>query len=220
LSFGVFTSMQISAEFFAFAVSTIFMGWFGERALAGQQIVLQISSLLLVIPYVLSQSSGVLISQAVGRGRVRDVQSIGQMALFLGGIIGVILGVFYLLFPKVIIAFYLDIHDIAMQPTVKLATILLAIAAVSQLFDILRAIASGALRGLFDTKVPMFVSVFISCLTSLPVGYILAYSFHLGAVGIRLGFVVSFFVGAVILVHRFQCLSHEGLLEARILKKK
>lgn len=219
LSFGIFTSMQITAEVFAYSVSTIFMGWFGERALAGQQIVLQISNMLLMFPYAFSQASGVLISQAAGSGRERDIRSIGHMALFLGGVLGVASGLCYLLFPKVIISFYIDIHDIAMQPTVKLTIVLLAVAAISQFFDILRTIASGSLRGLFDTKVPMFVSVFISCLTSLPIGYILAYSFHLGAIGVRLGFVVSFFVGAVVLIYRFQRLSHEELLEARLLKQ-
>lgn len=212
LSFGCFTSVQIGAEFLAFGFSTIMIGWFGVQALAAQQIVLQVSILILVIPFAMSQASGVLISQALGATKFREIRTIGHAALALGAVIGVIFALFYCLFPRFIISFYLDPSLPANAVTVHLAVILLAIAAVSQFFDILRTIATGALRGLYDTKIPMFVSVFISCLTSLPLGYVLGSYFHLGAAGVRLGFVVSFFLGAVILMRRLHRLSHHEAL--------
>lgn len=212
LSFGWFTSVQISAEFLAFGFSTVMIGWFGAQALAAQQIVMQISMLILVIPIAMSQSSGVLISHAFGAKKFGEIRSIGHVILAMGALVGIVFALFYCLFPKFIISFYLDPSLPSNAATVHLAVVLLTIAAVSQFFDILRTIATGALRGLYDAKVPMFVSVFISCLTSLPIGYVLGTYFHLGAVGVRLGFVASFLLGAIILVRRLHRLSCPKLL--------
>lgn len=217
LSFGWFTCAQISAEFLAFAASTIFIGWFGTHSLAAQQIVVQISTLLIVIPFAVSQSGGVMISQAVGAKKIYEIRYIGHAALTLGAIIGTMFAVIYCFFPKLIISFYLNPNLSINASTVHIATVLLLVAAFSQFFDILRTIASGALRGLYDTKVPMFVSVFVSCLTSLPIGYVLGNYFHLGAAGIRLGFVISFCMGAGILIRRFHRLSCPVLLAQKLL---
>lgn len=207
LSFGFFTASQISAEFIAFSISTIMIGWFGEDALAAQQIILQITAFLIMIPYGISQTSGVLIGQAFGRKDLNYIRHIGFAAITLGGIFGILAGLFFCFFPKFIISFYLNPNLVTNFKTVQMATMLLIIGAISQLFDILRAIASGSLRGIYDNRVSMVVSVFISCLGALPLGYALAYYCHLGVYGIRLGFVVSFLAGAIILIRRFRRLS-------------
>lgn len=207
LNFGFFVSIQLGSEMIAFSISTIFIGWVSEAALAAQQIVMQMNAILLMIPYGISQASSILIGQATGGRNFNAIRVIGKTALILGGICGVLLGLFYVLCPKLIIALYLDPHSNSVANTVKIATILLAIAAFSQIFDIWRTIAAGSLRGIFDVRIPMIVSVFIGCLLSVPISYILGFYFNLGAAGIRLGFVLSFFLGAVILIRRFQRLS-------------
>lgn len=212
LSFGFFVSIQLGSEMIAFSVSTIFIGWIGEAALAAQQIVIQVNAILLMIPYGISQASSILVGQTLGARNYSAVRTIGITALTLGGICGVLLGLFYILCPKIIISLYLNPHANEVANTVKIATILLAIAAFSQIFDIWRTIAAGTLRGLFDVKIPMFVSVFIGCLLSIPISYLLGFYFNLGAAGIRLGFVLSFFLGALILVRRFYHLTEPNRL--------
>lgn len=207
LNFGVFVSVQLGAEMFAFSISTIFIGWISEAALAAQQIVMQINAILLMIPYGISSACSILIGQELGAGNYSSIRLIGKTGLILGGICGILMGLFYVLFPKLIISFYMDPNATIHASTVHIATILLIIAAISQIFDIWRAISGGSLRGIFDVRIPMLVSVFIGCLLSIPVSYILGFYFHLGAAGVRLGFVLSFFLGAAILAIRFQKLT-------------
>jgi MATE family multidrug resistance protein len=207
LSFGIFTASQVSAEFIAFSLSTIMIGWFGENSLAAQQIVLQTSAFLIVIPYGISQASGVLIGQAYGKKDFYSIRYIGYSGITLGAIFGIIFLILYCFFPKLIISLYLNPDLPANASTVHMAIILLAIGAVAQLFDFVRAITSGSLRGIYDNRVSMVVSIFISCLGALPLGYFLAYYFNLKAYGIRLAFVFSFLLGAIILFRRFKKLS-------------
>jgi multidrug resistance protein, MATE family len=211
-NFSLPISTQIGAEYLAFFVATMMIGHFGESSLAAQQIVLQILSLLLMVPFGVTQVNGVLISQAFGAKNLEKIREIGFTSIIIGGIFGLLIAVFFILFPKFICRFYLDVSLPAHFKTVHIAISLLAIGGISQIFDILRVIASGALRGIYDAKVPMLVSVFISCLLSLPVGYVLGFNFGLEAAGVRLGFVFSFLLGAIILIKRFYRLSEKEYL--------
>ena len=63
---------------------------------------------------------------------------------------------------------------------------LLAIAAAFQLFDGTQAVATGALRGISETRMPMIVNVIGHWFLGLPVGYALA-SVRMGREGLWIG---------------------------------
>ena len=87
--------------------------------------------------------------------------------------------------------------------TVHLAVLFLAISAFAQIFDSIRNILTGSLRGFRDTKVPMWVGILSTWVFYIPVSYLLGFVFHWGAVGVAMGFLVGVFVGSIILIKRF-----------------
>jgi MATE family multidrug resistance protein len=64
---------------------------------------------------------------------------------------------------------------------------LLAIAAVFQIFDSLQVISTGLLRGLGNTRTPMFTSLLCHWFIGLPVGYILCFVLDWGVQGLWIG---------------------------------
>jgi len=193
---------MFAAELGIFSLSTILVGWLGESQLAAWQITMQINLLVFMFPLGIGQASTILISQEMGRKNFAAIRSLSYVALLLGSICMIVFALVYLLLPKYLIAFYLNVKSIANQPTVHLAVTLLAVSTLMNFFDALRSIAACALRGLRDTMVPMFIFIGLGCILSLPVGYYLGFPLHLGAVGLRWGFVFGFFIGAIILLHR------------------
>ena len=64
---------------------------------------------------------------------------------------------------------------------------LLIVAAVFQLFDGVQAVATGVLRGLGDTRTPMFWNLAGHWFVGLPLGYALCFTLGLGVVGLWWG---------------------------------
>lgn len=194
---------QFGVELLAFSFATIYMGWLSDRALAAQQIVNQINLIAVMIPYGIAQANAALIGHAIGEKRDELVRDIGFVSVMIGLIFSVIVALIYLFLPKPIIGLYLNIHDTMNEPTVYLTIRLLAVMAFAQVADSVRNIITGSLRGFRDTKIPMLVALISNWFISLPLGYLMAFTFHFGAVGVRAGFIFGFTIGAIWLVRRF-----------------
>ena len=80
---------------------------------------------------------------------------------------------------------------------------LLGIAAVFQLFDGVQVSASGALRGLKDTRRPMLVCVVAYWVIGLPGGAALGFGAGAGAPGLWWGLVLGLTAAAALLTWRF-----------------
>ncbi len=74
------------------------------------------------------------------------------------------------------------------DPAVIAATIpLLFVAAIFQFFDGLQITATGALRGAGNTHAGLYVQIIGYWIIGLPIGYLIAFRLHHGAVGLWLG---------------------------------
>ena len=76
---------------------------------------------------------------------------------------------------------------------------LLAIAAAFQLFDGTQAVATGVLRGLGETRMPMIVNVIGHWVFGLPVGYALCFVFGWGVTGLWIGLSVGLVIAGAAL---------------------
>jgi MATE family multidrug resistance protein len=204
LQLGIPISIQFISELTAFAFATIMIGWVGQTSLAASQIVMQLNMIAIMGPFGIMQASGVLIGKALGSGNKQATSVYGSAGLLSGLVFTLIVAFVYLLFPKLLISFYsVNIHDIANLKLIHIAVILFAIGAVSQVFDGLRAIITGALRGFHDSVTPMWVGVIASWIISIPLGYVLGFWLHLGAPGISAGFLFAWIIGSAVLIQRF-----------------
>jgi MATE family multidrug resistance protein len=80
-------------------------------------------------------------------------------------------------------------------------TVLLRIAALFQLFDGLQVVATGALRGLADTRTPLVAHFAGYWLIGLPVAYVLCFPCGWGAPGIWVGLSAALIaIGSMLLI--------------------
>lgn len=196
-------SIQLGAIMTSYTMLTYMMGWFGKTALAANQIIGQCATIVAMIPYGISQASSALVAQAFGADK-KLVPAAGFSSIWLGGAIVATIAIIYWTIPKPIISIYLNINDPHNINAIFLATLFLYINGFNQIVDSLGVITLGALRGLTDTKIPMFINIAACWLTSIPVGYILAFKLGFGAAGLYLGFALGSTLNAILLISRFK----------------
>jgi len=202
LQIGLPISIQFAAELTAFCMGTFMMGWLGQTALAARQIVLQLNIIAVMVPFGISQASGVLVGQALGQENFQAIKSLGYATISIGLIFVMFIAAAYWIIPKNLISFYVNVRNPINAQLVHIAILLMAVGAFAQIFDAARNVATGTLRGLHDTKVPMWIGILATWIISLPVGYFCAFILHWGPVGLSCGYMVGFFVGAILIIKR------------------
>jgi len=93
---------------------------------------------------------------------------------------------------------------------VSLTSNLLQVAGLFQIADGVQVTAMGGLRGLADVRVPMIMAFIYYWLCAIPIGYIAAFVFGAGAVGIWVGLATGLFIAAITLTTRFWLLTRPG----------
>lgn len=207
--------LTIGFEAGLFSVVAIMMGLFGSDALAAHQIAQQSVSTTFMIPVGLSTAIAVRVGQAVGRG---DRDAVGRAAITgigLGVASMVATAVLYWQAPRFVIGLFLG-ADVQAAEVVRQASVFLAIAASFQIFDGMQVTALGALRGLKDTRFPMFVSLFSYWGIGIPTGVVLAFWLGLGGSGLWIGLVFGLGTAAVLLLLRLRRMLRQDDLMARM----
>ena len=207
LRLGVPASVMLLFETGAFGASALMMGWLGTVPLAAHQIALGCAALSFMFPLGLSMAASLRISKALGEGRRTALRAIGFGALATGLIVMLGFAVLFALAGRWITAGFTPATDVAL-----LATQMLTLAAVFQLFDGGQVISVGALRGLTDVRVPAAITFVAYWVVSLPLGYWLAFHTRLGPLGLWTGLAAGLGCAAVLLGWRFHRLTRPGHL--------
>jgi MATE family multidrug resistance protein len=140
----------------------------------------------------------VRVGHAVGRGDAEGVRGAGLAGLALTLVTQGVSAILMLTVPRHIAALYT-----ADAAVIGLAAQLLVLAGLFQFSDGLQVSASGALRGLKDTRVPMLITTFAYWAVGMPVGWWLAFRAGLGARGMWMGLIAGLSMAAVLLTTRF-----------------
>jgi len=192
---GFPASMQILAEGAVFGVVTVFAARLEEASLAAHGIAVTVVSTTYMVPLGISSAAAVRVGQAVGRKDPRGVAASGWAALAIGALFMAAAGVALWIVPQWIVA--IVTHNAAV---LAVGVSLLRIAAFFELFDGLQTVATGALRGLGDTRSPMLAHLFGYWGVGLPVAYLLCFRFGWGAAGIWVGLCAALIlIGSILL---------------------
>ncbi len=195
--------VQMGGELLLWFTVTLLIGWVGMTALSAQQIVNQYNILIIVPIMGLTQASSILIGHASGAKQYSEVKNMGYTHMAMGVVLMIVVMIAYLAFPEALIHFYLRGEPHASHALISLTRYLLAISAFALLFDSLRNITIGALRGLYDSRFPMYLSVWIMWGVGLPLGCLLGFALHLGAIGFALANLLAVLVCEVVLFKRW-----------------
>ena len=199
---GVPISLQMAIDMWAWTFSLIMVGWISISALTATQIRMQVSLIIAMFYFSLCQANTVLIAVARGKKDNKSVFYYAYSSLFIAMIYMSFTAVLYLVFPKFLISFFLDVTNPMYAKTVHLAKILFAIMTFNLFWDAIKIVNIGVLRGFYDTKYPMWVGLLTSWIVAIPISYVLVLFFEMGAVGIRLGFSFGFFLAAILMTIR------------------
>jgi|GEM_PF-1822804 len=197
-------TLQGASDLFSFFIVVIMVGWIGEYALAAQQIVTQYFLLLVIPLFGLSQASSILIGQARGAKAYTDVKAYGNTVLCIGFGFSIFVVIAFVLFPRELIMLYLsESHPEHINQIIHLARIVLIMTGFRILFDSSVEILVGSLRGLYDTKWPMMLSIILTWAFGIPLAYVLGFILKWGLVGITISGILGMIIISIILWYRW-----------------
>jgi MATE family multidrug resistance protein len=207
--FGIGWPVAITygVESMLFLVTGMTVGLLGAAPLAAHQIALNVASVAFMVPLAIGQAANVRVGYWIGAGQPLAARHAGFVAILLGVGFMALSGCVLVLAPRAIVGLYLHLDDPKNAQTVALAASLLGVAAVFQVVDGMQTVASGTLRGLKDTRVPMLAAAFGYWGIGFPTGYVLAFHFGGGTRGLWWGLAAGLATVAVLMTLRFDRLS-------------
>ena len=195
LSLGMPAAGQIAFEGAVFGIVTVMASKLDAVSLAAHGIAVQVIATTYMVPLGISSAAAVRVGQAIGRKDPRGASAAGWAALAIGAGFMAVAGVALWLVPGWIVRIF--IRDAAV---VGAGSVLLRIAAFFELFDGIQTVATGALRGLGDTRAPMLAHLIFYWLIGMPVAWLLCFHFGWGAPGIWIGLSAALIlIGATLL---------------------
>ncbi|MFC0279595.1 MATE family efflux transporter [Falsigemmobacter intermedius] len=196
-----FTSLMEGGLFNAAA---LMMGWIGTVELAAHGIALEITSLTFMIHVGLANAATVRVGLAQGAGDARALRDGAWTALAVSQSIGLFIIAAFLIFPELLIGLFLDEANPRAAEIIAYGSVLLMMSALFQVADAAQAVSLGLLRGIQDTRVPMYIAAITYWGIGIPASYLLAFKAGLGGPGIWLGLVIGLSLTAVCLIWRFR----------------
>jgi MATE family multidrug resistance protein len=209
---GLPISLTIFAEAGLFSAASVMIGWIGTIELAAHGIGLQVASIAFMVPLGFAQAGSVRVGNALGRRSLIDVGRAGYITFAIAVVFSVFSALVFILIPETLIGFFVDFKNTDAAQLVQAAVPLIWVAAAFQLVDSVQVVASGGLRGLQDTKIPMIIAFLSYWGVGLAVAYVLAFPAGYGAPGVWAGLACGLAVAAIALTHRFANREKLGLL--------
>lgn len=201
---GAPISISFLLEYGLFGAAGLLMGLISTTALAAHQIALQIAAILFMVPYGIGMAATVRVGHAVGRRDAPAVQRAGFIATGLG--VG-----FMSAMTLVVILGRFAIAQIFLgegaDAATELTATLLLVGATFFIADGIQTIASGSLRGMSDTRIPLLFATVSYWLIGFTLACGLGFRTPLGAVGVWIGLSCGTVVYAALLLLRFRLLA-------------
>lgn len=198
LSIGIPIGVGAAMEVTMFAVTSLMMATLGTVAVAGHQVAINFAGLTFMVPFGLSIAVTARVGVSAGRGRLEEVRQRGSAGILLSVLFMCLTAVFILLLPDLIASIYTN------DPAVREMSVqLLTLAAIFQISDGLQVGAFGALRGLKDTRFPMFINMFAYGAVGLGLSWFLGLYKELGPRGLWTGLIVGLTIAGVVHTVRF-----------------
>lgn len=196
LRLGIPASAHVGVETLLFTVVTLLISRISAEALAAHQIALTLASLTYMVPLGISSAAAVRVGHRIGAGDVEGAARSGYAAIAIGAAFMCCSAIVFFVVPEKIASLYTSDAGV-----IRISVVLLAAAAVFQIFDGIQITTSGALRGLGDTHTALICHLIFYWAVGLPAGYWLCFGLGYGPAGLWAGLSVALIlIGCVLLV--------------------
>ncbi len=208
-----FPSAMMSFFEVALFVSAVWLsGILGTVAQAANQIALSVASMTFMFANGLSVAATIRVGNQMGLKNYSYLKTVAHSILLMALMIYCFFAIAIVLLQSWIPTLFLDTNDTINtalnKDVIYTAGQLLLVAAFFQISDCIQVITLGALRGLQDVNIPMFITFISYWIIGFPLSVYLSNFTDLKATGIWIGLLAGLTAAAIMLYARFQQISN------------
>ena len=195
---GLPIALQMGMETASFSLATIMIGWIGTTALAAHQIMCTVGQLGFMMYYGMAAAVAVKVSNYNGTGEIPDIRRSAKTGFSIIMVMAVFASLTVFALRNNMGHLFTDNNEVALL-VAQLAIPFI----IFQFGDGLQCNFSNALRGIADVKPVMLYAFIAYFVISLPIGYLFAFTFDMGLMGIWLSFPFGLTSAGVMFYLRF-----------------
>ena len=211
IKIGLPSSMQMFFEVALFTGAIWLCGMIGTTSQAANQIALSLASLTFMFAMGLSVTAMVRVANQKGQEDYIMLRTVGLSIFILAVILEIVFAILFIAFHQVLPIIFVNTQDLATivetQEVISISAQLLIVAAFFQISDGIQVVVLGALRGLQDVKIPMYMTFVAYWVIGFPVSIYLGLYTDMKAVGVWIGLLAGLTAAALFLYLRFDYLT-------------
>ena len=220
IDLGFPSALQMLFEVGIFTSAIWLSGVLGKNFQAANQIALNLSAITFMIGVGLNVAAMIRVGNQKGLGDFISLRRIAFSIFLLVILIEIVFAFMFFTLRDWLPTLYLDTGNIAKiienQEVIMIASELLIIVALFQVFDGLQVVILGALRGMQDVKIPTLMTFIAYWLIGFPICYYLGLYTPLKSTGIWIGLLFGLASASVMLYIRFNYLTKKLIAKNNI----
>lgn len=217
INLGIPSAMQMLFEVTLFTAAIWLSGTLGKNSQAANQIALILASSTFMVAMGLSVTAMIRVGHSRGVADYKNLIVVARSIFLLAVITEAFFALIFVVFHNFLPHLFLNMHDPAQvldnNEIIMITSKLLLIAAIFQISDGIQVVVLGALRGLQDVKVPMYITFVAYWIVGFPISFYLGKYTDLKAVGVWIGLLAGLTAAALFLYIRFARLTKKLVLE-------
>ncbi len=220
IDLGFPSALQMLFEVVLFTAAIWLCGNIGKTSQAANQIALSLASMTFMVAMGLSVVSMIRISHQKGLNDYKQLIIVARSIFLLAIILEIVFAFLFVALHQVLPYMFLNMENQSQlldnKEVVIIASKLLLVAAVFQISDGIQVVVLGALRGLQDVKIPMYITFVAYWVVGFPISFYLGEYTSLKAIGVWIGLFAGLSVAALFLFIRFHYLTKKLVLEKAV----
>ncbi len=182
IKIGIPISCAVMVEFIAFNSIAILMGRVAGVYAAAQNLVCTLTTISFMVPFAVSNAIAVKVGFANGAGNLKDLKRYSFVGIVICVGFMMLSALVFSSFPHFLVRLFTQDDNL-----IKISVPILYILSVFQIFDGLQISLAGIFKGMKRTGIVLLSNFIAYWLISIPVGYTLAFHYHLNLKGFWLG---------------------------------
>ena len=187
-----------------FTVAAVVVGMISAATLAAQQIVYSVIYLSLSAAGALGDAVRVRVAYGIGRRSVDSSLLSANISFILAGITTLVAALILWIAPRALVGIFLDTADPENARVLEISVALSAYAGMFLLLDGVLMVVANAIRGLRDTRSPLWISMAGYWAVGLGSGVVLCFPMGYGAEGLWWGLVAGVVFSNILMYWRFK----------------
>jgi multidrug resistance protein, MATE family len=211
INLGIPSALQMLFEVALFTAAIWLSGTIGKTSQAANQIALTLATVTFMFAMGLNVAAMIRVSNQKGLNNYKNLVIVARSIFLLAIILEIFFAIFFIIFRNYLPPLFLNLEDVNQTidntEVIKITSQLLLIAAFFQISDGIQVVVLGALRGLQDVKIPMYITFIAYWIVGFPISFYLGTYTSLKANGIWIGLLAGLTVAAIFLYLRFSYLT-------------